>query len=82
MNRVIPLSSLIEETERLAKKMVDNGPMALGLAKAVMNLGARVSLGEALQYKIECFSQCFATRDQKEGMAAFLEKRKPQFQGE
>jgi enoyl-CoA hydratase len=51
----------------------------LGLAKTAINVGARVGLGEALLYEIECFSQCFATKDQKEGMAAFLERRKPQF---
>jgi enoyl-CoA hydratase len=82
VNRVVPLSSLMGEAEKLAKKMVDMGRVALGLAKAAMNWGARVSLGEALHYEIECFSQCFATQDQKEDMAAFLEKRKPQFQGE
>jgi enoyl-CoA hydratase len=82
VNRVVPLSSLLEEAGKLAKKMVDLGGIALGLAKAAMNLGARVGLGEALQYEIECFSQCFATRDQKEGMAAFLQRRKPHFMDE
>jgi enoyl-CoA hydratase len=67
------------EAENMANKMVDLGGVALGLAKAAINWGSRVGLGEALQYEIECFSQCFATRDQKEGMTAFLEKRKPQF---
>ncbi len=79
VNRVVPVSSLMEEAERLAKKMVDLGGVALGLAKAAVNFGSRVGLAEALQYEIECFSQCFATKDQEEGMAAFLERRKPRF---
>jgi len=79
VNRVVPLSSLMEEAEKLARKMVDLGGIALRLAKAALNLGAKAGSAEGLQYEIECFSQCFATRDQKEGMAAFLERRKPHF---
>jgi enoyl-CoA hydratase len=79
VNHVVPLASLMIEAENMANKMVDLGGVALGLAKAAINWGSRVGLGEALHYEIECFSQCFATRDQKEGMTAFLEKRKPQF---
>jgi enoyl-CoA hydratase len=69
----------MEEAEKLAKQMADLGSVALRLAKTAINRGAKVGLGEALYYEIECFAQCFATGDQKEGMAAFLEKRKPSF---
>ncbi len=81
VNRVVSPESLMEEAERLAERMAGLGGVALRMAKAAINQGASMSLGEALHYEIECFSQCFATNDQKEGMAAFLEKRKPRFQG-
>ena len=78
VNRVVPLSSLLEEAEKMANKMANLGEVALRLAKAAINWGSRVGLGEGLQYEIECFCQCFATRDQKQRMRAFLEKQKPQ----
>ncbi len=82
VNWVVPQSNLMEEAHRVARKIADLGGIALGLAKAAINLGAKVSLAEGLYYEIECFSQCFATKDQKEGMTAFMEKRKPQFTNE
>lgn len=78
VNRVVPLASLLEEAEKIATKMAMHGEVALRLAKAAIHWGSRVSLAEGLQYEIECFSQCFATRDQKEKMRAFLGKRKAQ----
>jgi enoyl-CoA hydratase len=78
VNRVVPLASLLEEAEKMANKMATHGEVALRLAKAAIHWGSRVALGEGLQYEIECFSQCFATRDQKEKMKTFLEKRKAQ----
>jgi len=50
---------------------------ALKLAKTAINKGVNISLEEALAYEIQCFSLCFSTIDQKEGMYAFDEKRKP-----
>ncbi len=81
VNRIVSAESLMEEAERLAERMTGLGGVALEMAKAAINQGASMDLGKALHYEIECFSQCFATNDQKEGMAAFLEKRKPRFQG-
>jgi len=81
VNQVVSPNSLMQEAAGLAERMAGFGGVALRMAKAAINKGGTIGLGEALHYEIECFSQCFATNDQKEGMAAFLEKRKPRFQG-
>lgn len=55
--------------------------VALSLAKLAINSGADIDLASGLNVEMQCFALCFATEDQKEGMSAFLEKRKPQFKG-
>ena len=54
---------------------------ALKMAKHSINFGYDLALDNALRLEQECLAQCFSTDDQKEGMAAFLEKRKPVFKG-
>jgi enoyl-CoA hydratase len=49
------------------------------MAKASVTGGASMSLPDALNYEAQCFALCFATEDQKEGMKAFMEKRKAEF---
>jgi enoyl-CoA hydratase len=53
--------------------------VALALAKSAINRGLDMDLQDGLSYEIECFAGCFATHDQKEGMRAFSEKRKPEY---
>ena len=51
------------------------------MAKQAINFGYDQALDNAIRLEVECSSQCFSTHDQKEGMSAFLEKRKPSFTG-
>jgi len=52
------------------------------MAKHSINFGYDIALENALRLEVECCAQCFSTDDQKEGMKAFLEKRKPVFKGD
>jgi len=63
----------------MAKKIMRNSAITLSIAKSAINYGAGVDLGTGLEIELQSFAQCFATEDQKEGMQAFIEKRKPQF---
>lgn len=79
VNKVVPLANLMNEAKEMAKLIIRNGGVALTLAKIAINSGANVDLTTGLDIELQCFAQCFATEDQKEGMKAFIEKRKPQF---
>ena len=79
VNKVVPPDSLMTEAKELARKMLSKSSIALSLAKTAINSGADMSLSSGLELEAQCFARCFATEDQKEGMKAFLEKRKPQF---
>lgn len=81
VNKVVPAEQLFEEARKLAKRFAGQGSVALRMAKSCVNEGLRMDLEAGLQYEQKCFSILFATEDQKEGMKAFLEKRKPNFQG-
>jgi enoyl-CoA hydratase len=79
VNKVVPLANLLNEAKEMAKKIIRNPGVALTLAKIAINSGENVDLTSGLDIELQCFAQCFATEDQKEGMKAFLEKRKPQY---
>ncbi|RPJ10759.1 MAG: crotonase [Deltaproteobacteria bacterium] len=81
VNRVFPQASLMEETKKLAAPIAGNGPVGVRLAKMVVDAGFNMDLTEACSLESYAFSIAFATEDQKEGMTAFLEKRKPGFKG-
>jgi len=79
---IVPFAEeLFEEARKMAKRFASQGAVALRMAKSCVNEGLRMDLEAGLQYEQRCFSILFATEDQKEGMRAFLEKRKPNFQG-
>ena len=80
-NKVVPPESLMEEVRNLAKEIASKGQVSVRLAKAVMNRGMDTDINSALMLEADAFGLCFSTADQKEGMTAFLEKRKPQFRG-
>ncbi len=82
VNRVVPLERLAAETEALAKEVIKNAPLALGLAIEAANRGLDRPLDEALDIEAEIFGQACATEDAREGTAAFLEKRPPRFRGQ
>jgi enoyl-CoA hydratase len=77
VNKIVPIADLMKEAKVLAETLLGKSSAILKLAKAAINLGGNVDLNTGLNIEIECFAQCFATEDQKESMAAFLEKRKP-----
>jgi enoyl-CoA hydratase len=79
VNKVVPLADLMNEARELAKKLLTKSGRILALIKASVNNGAGMSLPDALDYEAQCFALCFATEDQKEGMKAFMEKRKAEF---
>jgi enoyl-CoA hydratase len=81
VNKVVPVEELFTEAEKLARKLAERGAVALRLAKSAVNEGLRMDLEAGIKYEHQCFSMLFATEDQKEGMKAFIEKRKPQFKG-
>jgi enoyl-CoA hydratase len=82
VNKVFPADQLIPETKKFAAKMAKLPGFALKMAKHAINFGYDLSLDNANRLECECCAQCFSTDDQKEGMKAFLEKRKPNFTGQ
>jgi enoyl-CoA hydratase/carnithine racemase len=81
VNRVVPLDSLEKETREFADKLIKMPAIALRAAKTAMRKGLGLSLKDGLQMEQDLFCMLFGTEDQKEGMAAFMEKRKPVFTG-
>ena len=77
VDMVVSHDQLIVEAKNMASDIANKSKICLALAKSAINRG--LDFGTALNYETECFAQCFATEDQKEGMRAFLEKRKPNF---
>lgn len=82
INRVCPPEELMEETRNLARTIMSKGPVAIELAKKSIETGFDLDLSKALLVERSLFAQCFDTEDQKEGMAAFMDKREPEFKGE
>jgi len=75
-NKVVPLAELLNESKALAKKIMANSSYAVSLAKAAINTGLDVDLNTGLKFEADLFGLTFATADKKEGMSAFVEKRK------
>ncbi|HHY72384.1 MAG TPA: enoyl-CoA hydratase [Bacillus bacterium] len=81
VNRLIAAEVLLEETVRFAKKIAEQPPLSLRLIKESVLKAVDYSLYEGMQFERKNFYLLFSSLDQKEGMKAFLEKRKPNFQG-
>ena len=81
VNHVYPAAELETKTMELANKIAEKAPIALQLAKEAVKFASRSNLDEGLRREVDLFALCFATEDKKEGVAAFLEKRKPLFKG-
>jgi len=81
VNKVCPPDQLMEEAKKFATKLINLSPFALKMIKHSINFGYDLALDNAIRLEVECCAQCFSTDDQKEGMKAFLEKRKPIFTG-
>ncbi len=81
VNHVFPVETYLDETLKLAKKLARQAPVAVRLGKEAVNKAFELSLHEGLAFERRAFHLLFATEDQKEGMAAFIEKRRPQWKG-
>ncbi len=81
VNHVYPAEQLEAETMKLAEKIAEKAPIALKLCKEAVKFASRSNLDEGLRREVDLFAICFSTEDKKEGVAAFLEKRKPEFKG-
>jgi enoyl-CoA hydratase len=79
VSRVVPAADLIAEAIKVGEKMATLSPVALAIAKDSVNRAFSTTLEEGVRYERRVFLSLFGTPDQKEGMAAFAEKRKPQF---
>ncbi len=82
VNHVVPQAELMATATKMANDILANGPYAVRLAKEVINRGSQVDLDHGLDIEQKAFGLTFATHDQKEGMRAFLEKRKAAWKGE
>jgi enoyl-CoA hydratase len=78
-NKVVEPEELMDTALELAGKVVKNAPIAVKYAKACIDRGLDASLEIGITIENELFAMCYATKDQKEGMRAFLEKRKADF---
>jgi enoyl-CoA hydratase len=79
--RVFPTATFLDDSLALAAEIADKAPVALRVAKEAVNRAYESSLAEGVLFERRAFNLLFATEDQKEGMAAFVEKRKPAWQG-
>ena len=81
VNHVYPAAELEAKTLELAGKIAEKAPIALQLCKEAVKFASRSNLDEGLRREVDLFAICFSTEDKQEGVAAFLEKRKPVFKG-
>lgn len=81
VNHVYSAEELETKTMELANKIAEKSPIALQLAKEAVKLAAKSNLDEGLKREVDLFAICFSSQDKEEGVAAFLEKRKPVFTG-
>ena len=81
VNRVVPGDRLLEESEKMLKTMLENGPLALRVCIEAVDSALETTLDEGLLLEANYFGLLASTSDMREGMAAFLEKRKARFTG-
>jgi enoyl-CoA hydratase len=81
VNRVVPVERYLDEALDLAAEIASRAPVAVRLAKEAILQAFETSLADGLADERRAFYLLFATQDQKEGMAAFIEKRKPEWKG-
>lgn len=81
VNRVVPAADLEAETMALAARLAASAPLALRGMLDCVNVGGECGIQEGLEYESAQFGLMFSSEDMREGTSAFLEKRKPAFQG-
>jgi enoyl-CoA hydratase len=81
VNRVVQIAELDAAIDEMTRKLISKGAIALRSSKASVNRALEVGLKDAIANELNLFSEIFKTEDAREGATAFLEKRKPHFQG-
>jgi len=81
VNEVVPDGEAVNGAEEMALKIMANAPIAVEMAKDALEIGKDLPLEHAVQYSQKNCVACFSTEDMKEGMSAFLERRKADFKG-
>jgi enoyl-CoA hydratase len=79
ISRIVPAADLVSEAIKLGDRIAALSPVAVAMAKRSVNRAFETTLTEGIRYERALFLSLFGTADQQEGMAAFVEKRKPQF---
>jgi len=81
VSRVVPVDQLIDEAMKAAKKIAAQSPVSIKLTKEMVEAAYETTLSQGVTFERRLFHSMFALEDQKEGMAAFIDKRKPEFKG-
>jgi len=79
--KVVPSETLLQETFEIAKTISNRAPVAVKLAKEAVNMAFESSLKDGMEFERRNFYLTFSSKDQKEGMKAFMEKREPKYEG-
>jgi methylglutaconyl-CoA hydratase len=82
VDRVVAAGGALDAALALAREILPNGPVALRMAKQAVNRGLQLGRNSGLAFEQACYAQVIPTKDRLEGLAAFREKRKPQYRGE
>ena len=81
VSKVVPVETYLDHVLELAKQIAARAPLAVQAAKKSVNAAFELSLSKSLEFERQQFAMLFNTTDQKEGMNAFLERRRPKWQG-
>ena len=81
VNSVQAPEELLNAAQAIAKRILAKGQIAVRLCKAAANEGLQTDINRGMTIEADAFGLCFATADQREGMGAFIEKRKANFTG-
>lgn len=82
VSKVFPSDQLVSEAVKLGEKISSHSPLTVALCKEAVNVAYETTLQEGLRFERRTFHATFSTKDQKEGMKAFIEKRAPAFTSE
>ncbi len=79
--KVVPAETLMQEVFEICKVIANRAPVAVKLAKEAVNMAFETSLKDGMEFERRNFYLTFSSKDQKEGMKAFMEKREPKYEG-